>query len=74
MDMDHFEANHMQMVQDNLEAELASSQAEIERLRAALKPFAEGSIDVSGSAVILGYPETSAALDAARAALSGSKE
>lgn len=45
--------------------------AEVERLRAALTPFANGFIDVSGSAVILGYPNAKAAIDDARAALEG---
>jgi hypothetical protein len=35
----------------------------------ALKPFADGNLDVSESAVILGYPEARAALDRARAFL-----
>jgi hypothetical protein len=34
-----------------------------------LKPFADGNLDVSESAVILGYPEARAALDRARAFL-----
>ena len=36
----------------------------------ALETFANGCIDVSGAAVILGYPEAKAALEAARTALS----
>ena len=45
------------------------AQARIERLEAALRPFAEGSIDVSGAAVIVGHRECAAALTEARAAL-----
>lgn len=47
----------------------ATAQSRIERLEAALRPFAEGCIDVSGAAVIVGHPECAAALTEARAAL-----
>ena len=50
-------------------AALATAQARIERLEAALRPFAEGCIDVSGAAAIVGHPECAAALTEARAAL-----
>ena len=51
------------------ETAIGPLQARIERLEAALRPFAEGSIDVSGAAVIVGHRECAAALTEARAAL-----
>jgi hypothetical protein len=42
----------------------------LEEMRRVIEPFARGSIDISGTAVIVGYPETRAALDTARAFLS----
>ncbi len=48
---------------------IANLQAENQRLRARLEPFASGNIDVSGTAVILGYGRCQQALEAARQAL-----
>jgi hypothetical protein len=42
----------------------------LEEMRRVIEPFARGSIDISATAVIVGYPETRAALDAARSFLS----
>ena len=53
-----------------LRAERDALRRQVERLRDIVQEFADGSIDVSHTAVILGYPETESALERARAALS----
>ena len=43
-----------------------AAEKRIAELEAGLEPFAEGNVDVSGTAVIVGYPLAQAAVDRAR--------
>lgn len=52
----------------------ASPSKRVERLETALKPFADGSIDVSGTAVILCHPDGSVIRDGASAAIAAARQ
>jgi hypothetical protein len=54
---------------DNASTIARDYKARIKALEEALRPFAGGDIDVSGSAVIIGYPEAHEALETARKAM-----
>lgn len=52
---------------ETAEATITELRKALKDMHEALRPFAKGAIDVSGSAVIIGYPEASEALRRARA-------